>query len=100
MTALARAVIDALLTADIQEQAVPALASRGLGETCDPASFTGFISWPTMAGTCTLIYSPDAMLLIAEERGKHPRLAGAAPYDAKAIMSRNWSVFAPVGAAV
>lgn len=100
MTGLARKVIDSLLSEDLQGQAASALASRGLGDICDPDVFTGFIAWPTHAGTCTLIHSPAAMLLIAEERGKQPRLVGAAPYDSKAIAARNWAVFdaAPVAA--
>lgn len=96
MTGFARIMVDQLLTAAMQAQAVPALAARGLGDTCDPAAYTGFIAWPTRYGTCTLVYSPDAMLLIAEERGQEPRLLGAAPYDVTAIRARDWSVFAPV----
>lgn len=99
MTAFARTVIDQLLTADLRAQAVPVLAARGLGVSCEPASYTGFIAWPTQYGTCTLVYSPGAMLLIAEERGRTPRLLGAAPYDAATIRARDWSVFAPVPAA-
>lgn len=93
MTGLARKVIDGLLSAEMQARAVPVLASRGLGDACVPASYTGFIAWPTLSGTCTLIYSAEAMLLIAEERGQEPRLLGAAAYDSKAIKARNWSVF-------
>lgn len=99
MTGLARKVIDALLSGSMQEQAVPALDARGLGDRCLPSSFTGFIVWPTLSGTCTLVYSADAMLLIAEDRRQEPRLLGAAAYDAKVIEARDWSVFEQVGAA-
>lgn len=99
MTSFARTLVDQLLTADVQEQAGAALAARGLGGTCVPADYTGFIAWPTLAGTCTLVHSPAAMLLISEERGRDPRLLGAAPYDAKAIQARNWSVFEPAAVA-
>jgi hypothetical protein len=99
VTSFARTLVDQLLTADIRVQAVAALAARGLGETCDPADYTGFIAWPTLAGTCTLVHSPAAMLLISEERGREPRLVGAAPYDTAAIRARNWAVFAPAAAA-
>ena len=98
MTSFARTVVDQLLTATMQSQAAVALSARGRGDTCDPAAYTGFIAWPTMSGTCTLVYSPDAMLLIAEERGQEPRLLGAAPYDTTAIADRNWSVFEMAGA--
>jgi hypothetical protein len=94
MTALARVVIDMLLTEEMQAQAALALNAKGLGDTCTPADYTGFVSWPTRSGTCTLIHSPAAMLLIAENRRESARLVGAAPYDAKAINGRNWEVFA------
>jgi hypothetical protein len=93
MTSFARTLVDQLLTADIQVQAAGALAARGLGETCDPADYTGFIAWPTLAGTSTLVHSPGAMLLISEERGRMPRLVGVAPYDVMAIRARDWTVF-------
>jgi hypothetical protein len=99
MTGLARKVIDGLLSADLQAQAVPVLAARGLGDTCVPAAYTGFIAWPTMTGTCTLVYSPDTMLLIAEDPQQEPKLLGAAAYDAKAIEARDWSVFESAGLA-
>lgn len=99
MTGLARKVVDSLLSEDLQGQAASSLAARGLGDTCDPAAFTGFIAWPTHAGTCTLLYSPEAMLLVAEERGKQPRLVGAAPYDPRTIAARDWTVFDAVPAA-
>ncbi len=77
----------------MQEQAAPGLAARGLGDTCLPASFTGFIAWPTLSGICALVYSHETMLLIAEDRRQEPRLLGAAAYNAKAIDARDWSVF-------
>lgn len=98
MTSLARQVIGDLLSGGIQEQAAEALAARGLGGACVPDSYTGFISWATVTGTCTLVYSPDTMLLVDEERRQTPRLLGVAPYDAKAIEARNWSVFDWAGA--
>ena len=94
MTALARVVVDMLLTPEMQAEAAVALAAKGLGETCTPSDYTGFVSWPTRTGTCTLIHSPAAMLLIAENRRESARLLGAAPYDAKVINGRNWEVFA------
>jgi hypothetical protein len=99
MTGMARKVIDGLLSPDVQVQAASALSARGLSDACRTTSYTGFISWPTWTGTATVIYSPDTMLLISEERGQDPRVLGAATYDAKAIEARNWSVFEPAGAA-
>lgn len=97
MTALARAVIDMLLTPAMQAAATTALAAHGLG-ACEPAAFTGFVSWPTKTGTCTLIHSPAAMVLIAENRRESARLVGAAPYDARVIKDQDWSVFTPAAA--
>lgn len=95
MTAFARVVIDMLLTPAMQEQAGVAMAARGLGNTCDPAAFTGFVSWPTAGGTCMLLHSPTTMILIAENRRESARLVGAAPFSAQSITSRDWNVFAP-----
>lgn len=92
MTALARTVIDMLLTPCMQARASVALAGRGLG-ACDPAAFTGFVSWATRTGTCTVLHSPDAMLLIAEDRRSSARLIGAAPYDPAAIDARDTTTF-------
>lgn len=97
MTALARAVIDMLLTPDMQARATAALAGHGLGP-CVPADFTGFASWPTKTGTCTLIHSPAAMVLIAENRRESARLVGAAPYEARVVKELDWSVFLPAAA--
>lgn len=99
MTGLARVVIDMLLTPEMREQAAAAMSVRGLGDACDPAAFTGFLSWPTAGGTCTLLHSPASMILIAENRRESARLVGVAPFDAKTITSRDWSVFAPVALA-
>lgn len=93
MTALARAVIDMLLTPCMQTRATVALSARGLG-SCEPAAFTGFTSWATRTGTCTVLHSPAAMLLIAEDRRSSARLVGAAPYDPAAIEARDTTAFA------
>lgn len=92
MTTLARAVIDMLLTPSMQASATAALDARGLG-SCDPAAFTGFVTWPTKAGTATVLHSPAAMLLIAEDRRASARLVGAAPYDPAAIEARDATIF-------
>ncbi|HEX9088489.1 MAG TPA: hypothetical protein VF867_13295 [Arthrobacter sp.] len=92
MTVLARTVIDALLTPRVRESAAAALSARGLGG-CDPETFTGFVSWPTISGTCTLIHSPAAMVLISEARHVQAVVVGAAPYDTAIIRDRDWSVF-------
>ena len=100
MTALARTVIDGLLSQQIRESAAEALSARGLG-VFDPADFTGFVSWPTISGTCTLIHSPAAMVLIAEARHVQSVVVGAAAFDPEVLRDRAWHIFsAPVRLAV